>query len=34
MYSARLRTLTRAYKSAERNNMLYDEAVQKQHLNE
>lgn len=31
MYSARLRTLTRAYKSAERNNMLYDEAVQKQH---
>ncbi len=32
MYSARLRTLSRAYKSAERSNLLYNDALQKQTL--
>lgn len=32
MYSARLRTLSRAYKNAERGNSLYNDALQKQGL--
>lgn len=32
MYSARLRTLKRAYSNAERGNQLYEDALQKQHL--
>lgn len=34
MYSARLRTLTRAYNNAERSNTLYTDAVQRQSLHQ